>query len=82
MKIKEIRDNGGETIDRYTVVYDESETYGTNFSVSMNARPFHPQGIASHGECIPGHQLGKKIKFNQLPLDCQKLVLQDLKEVA
>jgi len=87
MNILEIRDNQGETLDRYCVVYDYSDQETANgeklyWSVCMNSAPFHPQGIGSHGPAMPGKHLGKKIKFSQLPADCQKLVMQDLSEVA
>lgn len=49
----------------------------------MSSQPFHPQGFGQHGESDSpidrptyGH-LGKKIKFDDLPEDCQKLVLSD-----
>lgn len=72
-------DNGGETIDRYTVVYlDHPTREGCYEDVSMNGSPFHPQGFGQHGECQPGKHLGKEIPFDQLPADCQKLVKQDL----
>lgn len=62
----------------------------------MSADPFHPQGIGQHGEnpqqidvnksgFAPAIgrrcHLGKRIPFNQLPSDCQKLVLQDYKKI-
>jgi hypothetical protein len=79
-------DNGGETADRYTVVYTGHYTQKTDrqfWFVNMNASPFHPQGIGMHGEHSeqidrPTYShLGKKITFDQLPEDCRKLVLQD-----
>ncbi len=75
-------DNGGKTADRYIVVF----TKGKRVYLSMNREPFHPQGIGMHGEWNKGENsidrptyghLGKKIAFNQLPEDCQKLVRQD-----
>lgn len=48
-------DNGGETIDRYTVVYTgrypkNSSAYRTEYEyVGMSADPFHPQGFGQHG---------------------------------
>ena len=51
-----IFDNGGETFDRYTVVYlDEpagSDPYGNArwLYLAMSERPFHPQGFGQHGE--------------------------------
>ena len=77
-------DNGGETLDRYTVVYTGRYRGDGWFQyISMNSSPFHPQGIGQHGEHPTqidrpsyGH-LGKKITFDDLPEDCQKLVMQD-----
>lgn len=79
MKILEIRDNGGKTMDRYTVVYDIiGDSRGNYECVGMNHEPFHPQGFGQHGTATPGRHLGKKIGFKDLPPDCQKLVNQDL----
>ena len=85
-------DNGGSekengTVDRYTVVYTgnyRGKTKGWHDYVGMSGAPFHPQGVGMHeqSEFQPvdrpsyGH-LGKKIKFSDLPQDCQTLVLQD-----
>lgn len=44
-------DNGGETIDRYTVVFSGKYTHKTGgeyWVVAMNASPFHPQGFGQH----------------------------------
>jgi hypothetical protein len=72
-------DNGGETCDRYTVVYiDEPERQqGTFAAVGMNAEPFHPQGFGQHCSAMLGRHLGKRIPFTSLPADCQQLVKQD-----
>lgn len=85
-------DNGGPekengTYDRYTVCYTGNyagKSKGWHEYVGMSGAPFHPQGIGLHGqtEFRPcdrpsyGH-LGKKIKFTDLPKDCQTLVMQD-----
>lgn len=101
-------DNGGETIDRYTVIF------GGRTSVlrlkgcanqypylAMNCAPFHPQGFGQHGHT--NHQpadtiragggynwppaigrkchLGTRIRFTELPEDCQKLALRDYLEI-
>lgn len=72
-------DNGGKTTDRYCVIYMDQPEGGKCFmSVCMNSEPFHPQGIGQHGAAMPGRHLGKRIKFEELPEDCQKLVRQDL----
>ena len=79
-------DNGGKTIDRYTVVFTGNYTGKTgrqSWNLGMSSNPFHPQGFGQHGESeypidrpTYGH-LGKKIKFDDMPADCQKLVLSD-----
>lgn len=84
-------DNGGETFDRYTVVYTGRYTHKTGGSflyVGMSEKPFHPQGFGQHGESEHqpidsngGSHLGKKIAFKDLPPDCQKLVLDDYKDL-
>jgi hypothetical protein len=82
-------DNGGETCDRYTVVYtgNYAGRNGRCEYVSMTGSPYHPQGVCSHGEHTRvidyptyGH-LGKKIKFVDLPEDCRKVVLHDYKQL-
>ena len=81
-------DNGGETCDRYTVVYTGRYTHktgGVSWYVGMSSNPFHPQGFGQHGESStnvpidkPSYKhLGKKIKFEKLPKDCQRLVIDD-----
>ena len=80
-------DNQGKTFDRYTVVFTGRYTHKTNGSfwyVGMSTNPFHPQGFGQHGESErmpidkPTYShIGKKIKFENLPEDCKKLVIQD-----
>ena len=84
-----IYDNGGETFDRYTCVFtkksivskEQRRHYGTRFLyIGMSEHPFHPQGFGQHGEIEPQHiggHLGKRIKFENLPEDCKKAVMQD-----
>ena len=82
------------TIDRYTVVYTgryRHKTGGSQWYVGMSGKPFHPQGFGQRGE-YPGHMgpaldrptyghLGKKIRFADLPEDCQKLVISDYRDL-
>jgi len=73
MKVK-VYDNRGATCDRYTVILNAQSDY-----VGMSSKPFDPQGFGQHGEgCLPGKHLGKRIKFEELPEDCKKLVRRDL----
>lgn len=78
-------DNNGETADRYTVVFTgnyASKTKRQRWYLGMSASPFHPQGFGQHGESsnqidYPSYKhLGKKIKFEDLPKDCQQCVNQ------
>lgn len=79
-------DNGGETFDRYTVVYT-ARRMGYCSYVGMSKHPFHPQGFGQHGEHRtmidrPRYShLGKRITFDALPPDCQRLVVNDYKEI-
>ena len=79
MKNLAIYDNGGKTADRYTVVYKDmpERQPGTYYCLSMCETPFDPCGIGMHGGAMLGRHLGKRITFEQLPPDCQKLVKQD-----
>lgn len=80
-KLKQVRiyDNGGKTLDRFTAVYMDQKEYNGNFSArGMCESPFSPQGFGCSCVAKPGRHLGKRIKFAQLPKDCQKLILQDL----
>ena len=83
MKVKAIYDNGGKTFDRYTVVYNEIEQHRTEGNLysclGMSTMPFDPQGFGQHSSAQMGSHLGKRIKFDDLPKDCQRAVNQDLK---
>jgi hypothetical protein len=83
-------DNGGKSLDRYTVIYNEhpltrkiithrKAMQGYN-AVSMDHRPSYPfSGICQHCVAVKGRHLGKRILFENLPLDCQTVVKNDLK---
>ena len=89
-KFVRIYDNGGETADRFTVVFTGRyghKTGNETWIIGMCEAPYSPQGVCLHSP-LPynerpdfptyGH-LGKKIKFDDLPKDCQKVVLEDYK---
>lgn len=79
MKNVKIYDNGGKTFDRYTAVYlDQPEAAGLYGARGMSEHPFYAQGFGMYCSAMPGKHLGKRIKFEELPADCQKLVKQDL----
>lgn len=80
MKNVKIYDNGGKTFDRYTAIYmNAPECNGCYEARGMSANPFHPQGYGMSCSAVPGKHLGKRIKFEDLPEDCQKLIREDIK---
>lgn len=90
-----IYDNGGESADRYTVCYTgryrkfnkERREWDWWQYVGMSENPFFHLGICQHGESAeridqPSYKhLGKRIKFADLPRDCQAVVLSDYREI-
>ena len=69
-----IFDNGGETFDRYTLVFKD----GSMFGASEN--PFHPQGFGQfvgdiNYESDLSH-LGKEIPKDELPEPVRKYAVQ------
>lgn len=79
-----IYDNGGKSVDRFTVVYlDEPERSrpgeGPMYSArAMDEEPYAPQGFGQYTTAMDGLHLGVRIKFEDLSADCQKVVLSDL----
>lgn len=69
-------DNGGKTADRYTVIFmDSPERQPNTFTcLGMSEHPCHPQGFGQHSMATPGRHLGRRIVFENLPLDCRRLV--------
>ena len=83
MKNVRIYDNGGESWDRYTAVYMNAKLPDGSYEArGMSAKPFHPQGFGQMGAAKCGKHLGKRISFDELPADCQKLVLRDMGKTA
>jgi len=92
-----IYDNGGETTDRYTVVFagnynnigkkrgERIELW--HFVLGMSDAPTHPCGFCQHSSYRqmidrPTYRhLGHKIKFEDLPEICQKVVIEDYCEL-
>lgn len=86
-----IFDNGGESFDRYTIMYvPEPGSDWVNY-FAASTRPFDPQGFGQHGE-MPLHEARAfryystsrrhSAKWSSLPADVQKCVRQDLEEIA
>jgi hypothetical protein len=80
-------DNGGKTIDRYTIVFTgryRHKTGGAQWYVGSSAYPTHPQGFYQHGEHTgwsvdrPTYShLGKRVRFADLPGAVRRCVLSD-----
>lgn len=81
-----VYDNGGETADRYTIVFTGRycKLVGEEYLyVTSSSNPINPQGVYLHGSSknpidTPryGH-LGKRITFLDLPSDVQSCVRFD-----
>ena len=78
MKIRAIYDNGGKTFDRFTVYYREYNANGYYTGRAMSEHPCHPNGFGQMTSGMMGKHNGKRIKFDELPTDCQKLIESDL----
>lgn len=79
-------DNGGETFDRYTVVFTgryRHKTRGEFLYVGMSESPLSPQGFGQHGSSRdqidrPKYShLGKKIAWSALSDECKRVVMND-----
>lgn len=81
-----IYDNGGETSDRYTVVFTGNYPgrVGCDY-LGMSTDPTSPLGIFQHGwnnkfiDRPTYTHLGKSIRFKDLPTECQKIVMTNYK---
>jgi len=74
-KIKAVYDNQGKTFDRFTVVFEDIADYENHYTcLGMSFNPTSPQGIGQHSSCKMGKHMGKRIKFDQLPEECQIVV--------
>ena len=88
-------DNGGESFDRYTVVYRSPQSGAWPYR-GCSADPFSPQGFAQWDEnlsCPVDHlsdvpaigsrnHLGVRVAFADLPESVQDLVAQDLRSIS
>ena len=73
-----VYDNGGATLDRYTVIPLDADWHG--MALGLSTQPSHPQGFSQWGQCSEGPHLGKRIRFEQLPRNVQEHVMMRLGE--
>ena len=65
----------------YTYTSEAGYPIGTTVYRTMSGAPFHPLGIRLWGEQRkPFHVGGSRVKFSELPHDCQELVRRDYSE--
>lgn len=65
-------------LDRYTVLFLNLPTGKGHYEArGMSENPYHPQGVCCWTEAAEGEHLGEEIPFEDLPKDCQRLVLCD-----
>jgi len=77
-----IWDNGGKTLDRYTVVFPDQSYVG------ISEDPYHPCGFFQHGDGLKyfvkqpkTFQGDKRISFEDLPIACQLAIIQELQDI-
>lgn len=80
LSIASVYDNGGKTIDRYTVFYFENGRFDPDSChfIGLSDHPEHPQGFSQIGIGMLGAHNGKLIEFNDLPRDVQDHVRKRL----
>ncbi len=75
-----IYDNGGKTVDRYTMRLQDNDVWG------FNETPFHPQGFGQYGGAIERMRsykhLGKRIDKAALPEQARQFVTQVLQSLT
>lgn len=83
-----IFDNGGKTFDRYTIMppryateYREAAPH-TFEAIGASTKPFAPGGCGMYVSAVAGSHLGKRIHWDDLPLDVQRLSRRAFPEYA
>ena len=78
-----VYDNGGETVDRYTVCFvNIPESRGTVYALAADNAPYHPQGFGQHVNATPGRHLGALISAATLPRDVLKFIASELSAIC
>jgi hypothetical protein len=72
--VSSVWDNGGETFDRYTVIFKDGEALG------FSHNPTHPQGFSQYlGAVEEGGHLGEEIEVSDLPDEVRKHLIDRLR---
>jgi hypothetical protein len=69
-------DNGGRTMDRYTIVpprwaSEYRQRNGAWCAIGASEEPGHPQGFGQSTTAMPGPHLGKRVSWSALPAGVQ-----------
>jgi hypothetical protein len=74
--VKGIYNNGGKSIDRYTVVFNEKSVEGEgNVGLRLSDNPLSPQGISEWCNVTSEDKLGKGIEWEDLPEDVREQII-------
>lgn len=80
MKLKSIYDNGGKTLDRYTIVTTQRYKKSGRWYYDYIGASENGWGIFMWGECVLGRHLGKKVELGSLSKELQSRIINALKE--
>lgn len=74
-----IYDNGGKTIDRYTILFEDWHFGKSCDALTISDNPKSSQSVYSRGEVYyPNDMIGKEISFNDLNEETQTFVLETM----
>jgi hypothetical protein len=62
VEIEKVYDNGGQTFDRYTIIFKS----GSN-ALGLSDNCDSPRGFSQFGVAVDGRHLGRQISFADLP---------------
>ena len=68
-----IYDNGGITVDRYTIFLNPK----TNDCIGSSASPLHPQGVWQHTTGKRGRHLGRRVRYSDLPTEVLRALINE-----
>ena len=80
-----VYDNDSKTMDRYSVLFEDLTSpdtmstrvrpYGPRQSLGLSESPGSPQGVSMWASATPGPWLGRRIRFDELPIGVQQHVI-------
>jgi len=77
-----IYDNGGKTIDRYTVILEDWHFGKSCQALGLSSNPDSPQGFSQFSDVYQGNHLGKEIGFLDLPENVQEHITMRINETS